>query len=42
MNVPPTIAADGVVIGMSLGLVAGLFPSVFAYRAKITELLRRV
>ena len=41
MNVPPTIAAAGIVIGMSLGLVAGLFPSVFAYRARITELLRR-
>lgn len=41
MKVPPTIAAAGIVIGMSLGLVAGLFPSVFAYRARITELLRR-
>lgn len=41
MNVPPTIAAVGIIIGMSLGLVAGLFPSVFAYRARITELLRR-
>jgi putative ABC transport system permease protein len=42
MNVPPAIAAAGMIIGMSLGLVAGLFPSVFAYRARITELLRRV
>jgi len=42
MNVPPAIAAAGVVIGMFLGLVAGLFPSLFAYRARITELLRRV
>lgn len=41
MNVPPAIAAAGVIIGTSLGLVAGLFPSVFAYRARITELLRR-
>lgn len=41
MNVPPPIAAAGIMIGMSLGLVAGLFPSVFAYRARITELLRR-
>jgi putative ABC transport system permease protein len=40
MNVPPRIAAVGILIGMSLGLVAGLFPSVFAYRARITELLR--
>jgi len=41
MTVPPGIAAAGIIIGMSLGLVAGLFPSVFAYRARITELLRR-
>jgi len=41
MNVPPVIAAAGILIGMSLGLVAGLFPSVFAYRARITELLRQ-
>jgi putative ABC transport system permease protein len=41
MNVPPAIAAAGMIIGISLGLVAGLFPSVFAYRARITELLRR-
>jgi putative ABC transport system permease protein len=42
MNVPPVIAAGGMISGMSLGLAAGLFPSVFAYRARITELLRRV
>ena len=41
MNVPPAIAADGIGIGLSLGLVASLFPSVFAYRARITDLLRR-
>jgi putative ABC transport system permease protein len=41
MTVPPLIAAAGIIIGMSLGLVAGLFPSVFAYRARITELLRQ-
>jgi len=41
MNVPPTIAGAGILIGMSLGLVAGLFPSVFAYRARVTELLRQ-
>ena len=40
MTVPPVIAATGIIIGMSLGLVAGLFPSVFAYRARISELLR--
>lgn len=41
MNVPPVIAAAGIVIGMLLGLVASWFPSIFAYRAKITELLRQ-
>jgi putative ABC transport system permease protein len=41
MNVPPVIAAAGILIGTSLGLVAGLFPSVFAYRTRITELLRQ-
>lgn len=42
MNLPPVIVAVGMITGMSLGLAAGLFPSVFAYRARITELLRRV
>jgi putative ABC transport system permease protein len=42
MNVPPVIAAGGMITGMALGLGAGLFPSVFAYRARITELLRPV
>jgi putative ABC transport system permease protein len=41
MNVPPTIAGAGILIGMSLGLLAGLLPSVSAYRAKVTELLRQ-
>jgi putative ABC transport system permease protein len=41
MNVPPTIASAGVFIGMFLGLVGGLFPSVSAYRARVTELLRQ-
>jgi len=41
MTVPPVIAVVGIVIGMSMGLVAALLPSVFAYRAKITELLRQ-
>jgi putative ABC transport system permease protein len=40
MNVPPVIEVAGILIGLSLGLLAGLFPSVFAYRARITELLR--
>jgi putative ABC transport system permease protein len=41
MNMPPAIAVSGILIGMSLGLVAGLFPSIFAYRARIAELLRQ-
>ena len=41
MSLPPMIAAAGIVAGMSLGLMAGLFPSVFAYRARIIDLLRR-
>ena len=41
MSVPPAIGAAGIIIGVSLGLVAGLFPSVFAYRARITDLLRQ-
>lgn len=42
MNIPPAIAAAGIGIGVSLGLVAGLFPAILAYRARITELLRHV
>jgi len=41
MTVPPVIAVAGIIIGMSLGLMAGLFPSIFAYRARITQLLRQ-
>lgn len=41
MNVPPSIAGAGIAIGAFLGLAAGLFPSVLAYRARITELLRQ-
>jgi len=41
MDVPPAIAAVGLAIGVSLGLVAGLFPAILAYRARITELLRQ-
>lgn len=42
MSVPPVIAAGGIFIGMSVGLAAALPSSLFAYRARITELLRRV
>ena len=41
MNVPPVIAAAGIFIGILFGLIASWFPSAFAYRAKITELLRQ-
>ena len=41
MNVPPMIEAAGILMGMSLGTVASLFPSLFAYRARVTELLRQ-
>lgn len=42
MNVPPQIGVVGLGIGLSVGLGAGLFPSLLAYRARITELLRHV
>jgi putative ABC transport system permease protein len=41
MNVPPIIAASGIVIGTLVGLLSGLFPSFSAYRARIIELLRQ-
>ena len=41
MNVPPMIAASGILIGMFVGLLSGLFPSISAYRARIIELLRQ-
>jgi len=42
MNVPPSIAVVGITMGATLGLSASLFPSIFAYRARITELLRHI
>src|SRR5215469_12322094 len=42
MGVPPVIASAGVLLGTLVGLMAGLFPSVSAYRARIVELLQRV
>ena len=42
MNVPLPIAAIGLGVGLSVGLGGGLFPALFAYRARITDLLRHV
>jgi putative ABC transport system permease protein len=41
MSVPPVIAGSGVLIGTLVGLLSGLFPAVSAYRANISELLKR-
>jgi putative ABC transport system permease protein len=41
MDVPPVIATSGILIGMLVGLLSGLFPSFSAYRARITDLLRQ-
>ena len=41
MSVPPVIAATGVLIGTLVGLLAGLSPALSAYRANISELLKR-
>lgn len=41
MNAPPAIGGAGILIGAAVGLVGGLFPSVFAYRARVTQLLRQ-
>lgn len=42
MNLQPTIAAAGIGVGVFLGLAAGFFPAVLAYRARITDLLKQV
>ena len=41
MSVPPAIGALGIGVGVVLGLAAGLAPSIAAYRARITDLLRQ-
>ena len=40
MNVPPAIAAAGVVLGVLLAASASLIPSITAYRAKVVDLFR--
>ena len=40
MSVPLPIAAAGILLGVLVGLTASLLPSVFAYRARIVELLQ--
>jgi len=42
MSVPPAIAGAGIVLGVVVGLMASLLPSVSAYRARIVELLQQV
>ncbi len=38
----PSVVALGVAGAMTLGVFAGLFPALLAYRAKITDMLRQV
>jgi hypothetical protein len=40
MNVPPAIAATGVLLGVVLTASASLIPSIAAYRAKVVDLFR--
>lgn len=40
MSIPPAIAGAGMLLGVAVGLAAGLLPSVSAFRARVTELLR--
>jgi putative ABC transport system permease protein len=42
MSVPPAIAGAGILLGVLVGLMASLFPSVSACRARIVELLQQV
>jgi len=42
MSVPPAIAGAGILLGVVVGLMASLLPSVSAYRARIVELLQQV
>lgn len=42
MSIPPAITAGGVLLGVLVGLAAGLVPSISAFRARVTELLRPV
>ena len=42
MSVPPAIAGAGILLGVLVGLMASLVPSVSSYRARIVELLQQV
>jgi putative ABC transport system permease protein len=42
MSVPPAIAGAGILLGVLVGLMASLVPSLSSYRARIVELLRQV
>jgi hypothetical protein len=42
MHIPPAIAVGGIFLGVLVGLAAGLLPSLAAFRARITDLLRPV
>jgi ABC-type antimicrobial peptide transport system permease subunit len=42
MHIPPAIAGGGILLGVLVGLAAGLVPSLAAFRTRITELLRPI
>ena len=42
LGLSPRIASLGIGIALLIGLMAGFFPAVLAYRARITEALRQV
>jgi putative ABC transport system permease protein len=42
MSIPPVMASAGILLGVLVGLMASLVPSVSAYRARIVELLQQV
>jgi putative ABC transport system permease protein len=42
LGLSPQIASFGLGIALLLGLLAGFFPAVLAYRARITDALRQV
>lgn len=42
MSIPGAIAGGGMLLGVLVGIAAGLVPSVSAFRARVTELLRPV
>lgn len=42
LGLSPVIAGEAFAVAMALGLAAGFFPALLAYRARITETLRQV